>query len=590
MATDETGDSTKPGTDQSFVRVADADELREEGRLLVNRNGRSLALFYHEGEFRAVDNRCPHMGFPLTEGSVEDGILTCHWHHARFELSCGDTFDPWADDVQAFPIEERDGDIYVNTTPKRDAPPEEHWTERLETGLEENLRLVVAKSVIGLSNADVPDSEPLRIGAAFGTRYREQGWSSGLTIHSCMANVLPDLGADDRPRALYTGLRHVASDCQGESPRFDQPSFETEEVPADRLRKWFRDCVEVRDRDGAERCLQTAIATLEPEQVAEILYTAATDHLYLDAGHSFDFINKSLELLDHIGWEHAETVLPSVIPRLTDAQRSEELSSWTQPIDLAELLFDSFDQLPELVEAGNEKTWNEPDDFTEILLSDDPHEILNALKDAIRSGATCEELADRVSFASLMRVAQFGTANEFSDWNTVHHTLTYNNAVQQAAKRASSTALYRGVLAGAMSVYLDRFLNTPPTPVPTIDSSDANPEDLREELLETFDEEGNVNAAGAIVAEHFSAGGDPGKLKETLGQALLREDAGFHTLQNLEASFAQFDLRDDEEEKELALISLARYMGAHFPTRREAEQTYVIADRLNRGEKIHESN
>ncbi|GAA0231312.1 Rieske (2Fe-2S) protein [Haladaptatus pallidirubidus] len=600
MATDEASESTKSSdSNGTFVHVADADKLKEEGRLLVNRNGRGLALFYHEGEFRAVDNRCPHMGFPLTEGSVEDGILTCHWHHARFELSCGDTFDPWADDVQAFPTEERDGDIYVNLTPKREESPEDHWKERLETGLEENLRLVVAKSVIGLSNAGVPDAEPLRIGAEFGARYREQGWSSGLTIHSCMANVLPDLRDDDRPRALYTGLRHVASDCQGESPRFDQPSFETEAVSANRLGKWFRDCVEVRDRDGAERCLQTAIATLDPEQVAEILYAAATDHLYLDAGHSFDFINKALELLDHVGWERAETVLPSVIPRLTDARRSEELSSWTQPIDLAELLFDCFDQLGELVEAGKaerkskeegEETWDEPDDFTETLLSDDPHAILDALKDAIRAGATCEELADRVSFVSLMRVAQFGTANEFSDWNTVHHTLTYNNAVQRAAKRTSSTALYRGVLAGAMSVYLDRFLNTPPTPVPSIDTSDADPDALREELLETFDEEGNVNAAGAIVAEHFSADGDPAALKETLGQALLREDAGFHTLQNLEASFAQFDLREDGEEKELALISLARYMAAHFPTRREAEQTYVIADRLNRGEKIHESN
>ncbi|WP_266080305.1 Rieske (2Fe-2S) protein [Haladaptatus caseinilyticus] len=577
-------------TDQSFVRVADADELRDGGRLLVNRNGRSLALFYHEGEFRAVDNRCPHMGFPLTEGSVEDGILTCHWHHARFELSCGSTFDPWADDVQTFPIEERNGEIYVNLTPKRDSPPERHWKERLETGLEENLRLVVAKSVIGLSNEGVSASEPLRIGAEFGTRYREQGWSSGLTIHACMANVFPDLRDDDRPRALYTGLRHVASDCQGESPRFDQPSFETEAVSANRLRQWFRDCAEVRDDDGAERCLQTAISTLEPEQVSEMLYAAATDHLYLDAGHSFDFINKSLELLDHIGWEHAETVLPSVIPRLTTAQRSEELSSWTQPIDIAELLFDSYDQLDELVEAGDGRTWDEPDDFTETLLSDDPHAILDTLTDAIRGGATCEELADRVSFASVMRVAQFGTANEFSDWNTVHHTFTYNNAVQQAAKRASSTALYRGVLAGAMSVYLDRFLNTPPTPLPSVGSSDGDPADLREELLETFDEEGEVNAAGAIVAEHFAAGGDPKNLKETLGRALLREDAGFHTLQNLEASFMQFDLREDEDEARLALISLARYMAAHFPTRREAEQTYVIADRLNRGEKIYEAN
>jgi len=39
------------------------------------------------------------MGFPLDRGSVEDGILTCHWHHARFDFASGCTFDLWADDV-----------------------------------------------------------------------------------------------------------------------------------------------------------------------------------------------------------------------------------------------------------------------------------------------------------------------------------------------------------------------------------------------------------------------------------------------------------------------------------------------------------
>jgi nitrite reductase/ring-hydroxylating ferredoxin subunit len=38
----------------------------------------------------ALDNQCPHMGFPLERGSIEDGILT--WHHARFDLESGCTF------------------------------------------------------------------------------------------------------------------------------------------------------------------------------------------------------------------------------------------------------------------------------------------------------------------------------------------------------------------------------------------------------------------------------------------------------------------------------------------------------------------
>jgi nitrite reductase/ring-hydroxylating ferredoxin subunit len=51
-----------------------------------------------EAAWYALDNRCPHMGFPLDRGSVEDGILTCHRHHARFDLASGCNFDLWADD------------------------------------------------------------------------------------------------------------------------------------------------------------------------------------------------------------------------------------------------------------------------------------------------------------------------------------------------------------------------------------------------------------------------------------------------------------------------------------------------------------
>jgi len=74
-----------------------------------------------------VDNRCPHMGFPLDRGSVKDGILTCHWHHARFDLSSGGTFDPFADDVRTFPVQVVEGDIWVDPSPpQRDEV--KHWT------------------------------------------------------------------------------------------------------------------------------------------------------------------------------------------------------------------------------------------------------------------------------------------------------------------------------------------------------------------------------------------------------------------------------------------------------------------------------
>jgi nitrite reductase/ring-hydroxylating ferredoxin subunit len=568
-------------------------DLREEGHRVVRVDGRAILVVHHDDEVFAVDNRCPHMGFPLARGTVDDGVLTCHWHHARFALSCGDTFDPWADDVPSYPVSVVDGVVYVDPHPERDRPPEERWADRLDDGLERNLRLVIAKSVIGLLDAGVEPTEPVETGVLFGARYRADGWGPGLTILAAMANVLPDLAPEDRKRALYQGLVEVASDCAGEPPRFEQDAFEDRSLSRERLRTWLRDTVEVRDSDGTERCLRTAIAAgYPPQEIAGLLLTAATDHRYLDGGHTIDFVNKACEALDHVGWEHADAVLPALVTSLTDATRSEELSSWRQPVDLAARLDETFDRLDDLTSEGAGKAWEEPDGFVETLLADDHERVVVALEDAIAAGATPRQVAGAVAMAAATRVARFSTANEFSDWNTVHHTFTYANAVHALAERVSEAgrvvdeAVYRAVFDGAVNVYLDRFLNSPPAPIPDRGDPDADVDALLDALDDTMDREGGVDEAGRLAAAVIDAGGDPEVVKERLGAALVREDAGFHTFQALEAGFAEADQREGREAR-TCLVAVARYLAAHAPTRREREQTVTIAARLHRGETIH---
>jgi nitrite reductase/ring-hydroxylating ferredoxin subunit len=566
-------------------------DLREEGHRVVRVDGRAILVVHHDEEVFAVDNRCPHMGFPLARGSVDDGVLTCHWHHARFALSCGDTFDPWADDVPSYPVSVVDGTVYVDPRPQDDRPPEERWAARLDDGLERNLRLVVAKSVIGLLDAGVAPSEAVESGVRFGTRYRADGWGPGLTILTAMANVLPALAAADRKRALYQGLVDVSSDCAGEPPRFDQDAFETRDLSHDRLMGWLRDTVEVRDGDGTERCLRTAIAAgSDDDALAGLLLTAATDHRYLDGGHTVDFVNKACEALDHVGWEHADAVLPALVPSLTDATRSEELSSWRQPIDLAGRLEEAFDRLDDLVADGAAREWAEPESFVETLLADDPERVVGALEDAIAAGATPRQVARAVAMAAATRVARFSTANEFSDWNTVHHTFTYANAVHALSERVAGAgvdrAVYKAVFDGAVNVYLDRFLNSPPAPLPESGDPSADVDALLDDLDDTMDREGSVDEAGHLAAHALDAGGDVATVKEWLGAALVREDAGFHTFQALEAGFAQADRREGEEAR-TCLVAVARYLAAHAPTRREREQTFTIASRLQRGESVH---
>jgi nitrite reductase/ring-hydroxylating ferredoxin subunit len=96
-----------------FIRVATLEELKAAGMIVVRGARCPLLVVHDDGKVFALDNRCPHLGFPLHRGSVEDGILTCHWHHARFDLASGCTFDLWADDTPTAAVELRDGVVWV---------------------------------------------------------------------------------------------------------------------------------------------------------------------------------------------------------------------------------------------------------------------------------------------------------------------------------------------------------------------------------------------------------------------------------------------------------------------------------------------
>src|SRR5690349_13220984 len=102
----------------NFQFAATLNDLKSTGAITIHVDGNTIALFLYADKIYAVDNRCPHMGFPLAQGSIKDGILTCYWHYARFDIASGGTFDQWADDVPTFPVEIRNGEIWVDVSPK----------------------------------------------------------------------------------------------------------------------------------------------------------------------------------------------------------------------------------------------------------------------------------------------------------------------------------------------------------------------------------------------------------------------------------------------------------------------------------------
>ena len=69
-------------------RVASLSELQAKGRMLV----KQVALFHSPKGVYACNNRCPHEGYPLSQGTLAEGcVLTCNWHNWKFDLESGET-------------------------------------------------------------------------------------------------------------------------------------------------------------------------------------------------------------------------------------------------------------------------------------------------------------------------------------------------------------------------------------------------------------------------------------------------------------------------------------------------------------------
>jgi hypothetical protein len=308
-----------------------------------------------------------------------------------------------------------------------------------------------------------------------------------------------------------------------------------------------------------------------------------------------DFSNKAFELLELIGPEHASEVLPSLMADLTAARGGEELNAWRHPIDLVPMIREASDKLESLFASGSGKAWRGESDLAREILGEDPNAILHAITRAIEAGATPAQLSKSLAYAAAMRVARFGTSNEIGDWFTALHTFTYCNALHQVIKRCPEPALVRGVLHGAMSVYLDRFLNVPPAKLPGerkgLDDLPTDAEELRQAFLDALDSQQQVDRAARVVARYVSLGHDFKQLVDTMTYALMREDFDFHTLQMLDAAVRQHgEWGDGTPEANNIMIAAARYLAAFSPTQRAQLQTAKIALRLHRGEDIYDED
>jgi nitrite reductase/ring-hydroxylating ferredoxin subunit len=295
-------------------------DLGSDGRKLARHEGKQVLVIAQQGRVFAIANRCPHEGYPLSEGTIgPECVLTCNWHNWKFDLASGAAL-VGRDPVRTYAVEEHAGEILIDF---RDPPAEECRARALrgiEAAILDNDRPRMAREVARLEHAGFDAREALVHAFRFCNGRLEDGMSHA---HAAAADWLLLAARGETPAkrlaAELEPLGHLAWDTEGAA------EFPYSETGAEWNAARFIAAAEAEDEATAVAYIRGALAQGLPyASLRSAIGEAALAH-YADFGHCAIYTLKAGQLIERLGEEAAEPVLLALTRVLVRATREERL-------------------------------------------------------------------------------------------------------------------------------------------------------------------------------------------------------------------------------------------------------------------------
>ena len=202
----------------SWTDVMSLAKLAEDGKAVVRHGGRQILLVHSEAGIFACVNRCPHEGYPLSEGTLTDGcVLTCNWHNWKFNLASGATL-VGGDRLTRYPVRFEAGRVWLDLSPPNPDTRREEILAGVVRGLEDldQQRLVRETARLSRLQADPADAVRAAITWAaerleFGTTHAIAGAADWLRLFDRLSS-----SPEEKLAALGEILGHIADDARGD--------------------------------------------------------------------------------------------------------------------------------------------------------------------------------------------------------------------------------------------------------------------------------------------------------------------------------------------------------------------------------------
>ncbi len=319
------GSSADPnsGVSSDWIEGPVLSEIAPGERRILRAGGKQILLIRTRDQVHACNNRCPHEGYPLMEGSVasDDGgcVLTCNWHNWKFDLLSGETL-VGGDRLRRYPVDVRDGVIWLDVA---DPPAEQQIASALENlrdSFEDHEYDRMAREIARLEKAGGDPLDAVRRAIDWTHRRFEYGTTHALAAAPDWLDLRGRLAGGDATRNLVPLLEIVGHLCWD--------SLRWREFPFPDGQKTFDPealVQAIEDEDEAAAMALVRGTLSESAGVTALdgpLSRAAAAH-YQDFGHSMIFTYKARQLVEALGEDMAVPVYLSLTRSLVYASRED---------------------------------------------------------------------------------------------------------------------------------------------------------------------------------------------------------------------------------------------------------------------------
>ena len=444
-------------TGEHWIPAGLAADLKESGKMVFRKDGKQILLLQKDGRIFAVNNRCPHQGYPLSEGHLsEDCRLTCNWHNWKFDLESGETV-VGGDQLRSYPVRLDGEKILVSLAEPDRAVARARALENLFACFQRYEYDRMGRELARYKSAGGDYARA--VGEMISRCYQqfEYGMTHAFAAAADWLELTETYETEGREDAALVTALEAISHFAWDSQRHDAFPY-TDRVEAFNAGQLLA-AIEAENEEEAISLVNGAIEEgMSYVDLRPTLARAALAH-YNDFGHSAIYVVKAGQLLEKIGEEFIAPVLKVLVRSLVYARREDLIPEFRA----YRVALEGWGRSGEKLSIDD--LWAKP---------------TNRILEAVASSGMAEDDLYQMLFATLVRnMLHFDTSlaartrNKITDnvdWLDFTHGLTFANAVRHLC--AETPALWpQGLLqmacfAGRNSGYLDRELEVADWQVP----------------------------------------------------------------------------------------------------------------------------